>query len=241
MKNEEKNLIIILGVLCITLVIIAVVIVAKVYQNKIESNKQAESIKEQVSAITTDNEKNTTRPINTNTTTTNTNATNSNKTTTNTNTTFQNTTKENTTTSNSTTSSDSNKVTSSETEDSEIIGKWNTQKVSDLKANETYDNLKDLYGSSYLEFGSYLQLNDDGTFVDAINPVTDGSTSTVKQQINNYILNKILRSYNKLGDCYVELTYSDGRTEMLQRVYYDNTETPYLTFNSGDLSYILKK
>lgn len=227
MKNKEKNLIIILGVLCITLVIIAVVIVAKVYQNKIESNKQAESIKEQVSAITTDNEKNTTRPINTN-------ATNSNKTTTNTNTTFQNTTKENTTTSNSTTSSDSNKVTSSETEDSEIIGKWNTQKVSDLKANETYDNLKDLYGSSYLEFGSYLQLNDDGTFVDAINPVTNGSTSTEGKY-------KILRSYNKLGDCYVELTYSDGRTEMLQRVYYDNTETPYLTFNSGDLSYILKK
>ena len=35
MKNKEKNLIIILGVLCITLVIIAVVIVAKVYQNKI--------------------------------------------------------------------------------------------------------------------------------------------------------------------------------------------------------------
>ena len=61
MKNKEKNLIIILGVLCITLVVIAVVIVAKVYQNKIESNKQAESIKEQVSAITTDNEKNTTR------------------------------------------------------------------------------------------------------------------------------------------------------------------------------------
>ena len=227
MKNKEKNLIIILGVLCITLVIIAVVIVAKVYQNKIESNKQAESIKEQVSAITTDNEKNTTRPINTN-------ATNSNKTTTNTNTTFQNTTKENTTTSNSTTSSDSKKVTSSETEDSEIIGNWNTQKVSDLKANETYDNLKDLYGSSYLEFGSYLQLNDDGTFVDAINPVTNGSTSTEGKY-------KILRSYNKLGDCYVELTYSDGRTEMLQRVYYDNTETPYLTFNSGDLSYILKK
>ena len=227
MKNKEKNLIIILGVLCITLVIIAVVIVAKVYQNKIESNKQAESIKEQVSAITTDNEKNTTRPINTN-------ATNSNKTTTNTNTTFQNTTKENTTTSNSTTSSDSNKVTSSETEDSEIIGKWNTQKVSDLKANETYDNLKDLYGSSYLEFGSYLQLNADGTFVDAIQPVTNGSTSTEGKY-------KILRSYNKLGDCYVELTYSDGRTEMLQRVYYDNTETPYLTFNSGDLSYILKK
>ena len=48
MKNKEKNLIIILGVLCITLVVIAVVIVAKVYQNKIESNKQAESIKEQV-------------------------------------------------------------------------------------------------------------------------------------------------------------------------------------------------
>ena len=149
MKNKEKNLIIILGVLCITLVIIAVVIVAKVYQNKIESNKQAESIKEQVSAITTDNEKNTTRPINTNTTTTNTNTTNSNTTSTNTNTTFQNTTKENTTTSSDTTSSSSNAITSSETEDSEIIGKWNTQKVSDLKANETYDNLKDLYGSSY--------------------------------------------------------------------------------------------
>ena len=125
MKNKEKNLIIILGVLCITLVVIAVVIVAKVYQNKIESNKQAESIKEQVSAITTDNEKNTTRPINTNTTTTNTNTTNSN-----------------TTTSSDTTSSSSNAITSSETEDSEIIGKWNTQKVSDLKANETYDKPK---------------------------------------------------------------------------------------------------
>ena len=214
------------------MVIIAVVIVAKFYQNKTESNKQAESIKEQVSGITTDNATNTTKSINTNTTTTNT--TNSNTTSTNTNTIFQNTTKENTTTSSDTTSSSSNAITSSETEDSEIIGKWNTQKVSDLKANETYDNLKDLYGSSYLEFGSYLQLNDDGTFVDAINPVTDGSTSTEGKY-------KILRSYNKLGDCYVELTYSDGRTEMLQRVYYDNTGTPYLTFNSGDLSYILKK
>ena len=232
MKNKEKNLIIILGILCLTLVVIAVVIVAKFYQNKTESKKQAESIKEQVSEITTDNATNTTKSINTNTTTTNT--TNSNTTSTNTNTTFQNTTKENTTTSSDTTSSSSNAITSSETEDSEIIGKWNTQKVSDLKANETYDNLKDLYGSSYLEFGSYLQLNDDGTFVDAINPVTDGSTSTEGKY-------KILRSYNKLGDCYVELTYSDGRTEMLQRVYYDNTETPYLTFNSGDLSYILKK
>lgn len=232
MKNKEKNLIIILGVLCITLVIIAVVIVAKFYQNKTESNKQAESIKEQVSGITTDNATNTTKSINTNTTTTNT--TNSNTTSTNTNTIFQNTTKENTTTSSDTTSSSSSAITSSETEDSEIIGKWNTQEVSDLKANETYNNLKDLYGSSYLEFGSYLQFNNDGTFVDAINPVTDGSTSTEGKY-------EILRSYNKLGDCYVELTYSDGRTEMLQRVYYDNTETPYLTFNSGDLSYILKK
>lgn len=232
MKNKEKNLIIILGILCLTLVVIAVVIVAKFYQNKTESKKQAESIKEQVSEITTDNATNTTKSINTNTTTTNT--TNSNTTSTNTNTTFQNTTKENTTTSSDTTSSSSNAITSSETEDSEIIGKWNTQKVSDLKANETYDNLKDLYGSSYLEFGSYLQLNDDGTFVDAIQPVTNGSTSAEGKY-------KILRSYNKLGDCYVELTYSDGRTEMLQRVYYDNTETPYLTFNSGDLSYILKK
>lgn len=117
---------------------------------------------------------------------------------------------------------------------SDIVGKWNTIKVMDMSSNIEYDNLKNLYGSSYLEFGSYLQLNDDGTFTDGIQPVTDGSESKTGKY-------EILRDYNKKGDCYIELTYSDGRKQMIQKVYLDETENQYLTFNSNNMYYELKK
>ena len=118
--------------------------------------------------------------------------------------------------------------------DNEIFGKWNTDRVSELNTTKVYDNLVEFFGTSYIEFGSYLTLNEDHTFVDNIYPITDGLKATTGKY-------EILRNYNKIGDCYVELTYDDGRTIMLQSVYYDESKTTYLTFNLNDISYDLKK
>ena len=52
---------------------------------------------------------------------------------------------------------------------------------------------------------------------------------------------EILRNYYKMGDCYVQLEYSNGETITAQRVFRDNTNTAYLTFNRDNLSYDLKK
>ena len=128
-----------------------------------------------------------------------------------------------------------NDATKKETNvNSDLVGKWNTVKVKDMSSNMDYDNLKELYGSSYLEYGSYLQLNSDGTFIDGIQPITDGSESKTGKY-------EVLRDYNKKGDCYIDLTYSDGRKQMIQKVYLDETENQYLTFDSNNMYYELKK
>lgn len=121
-----------------------------------------------------------------------------------------------------------------DSDDSDIIGTWNTVSVMDMSTATTYDNLKDIFGTSYITYGSYLKLNDDKTFEDFTLPVTTGKTSTS----GTY---EILRNYYKMGDCYVQLRYSDGETIIIQRVFRDNTNTAYLTFNRDNLSYDLKK
>lgn len=115
-----------------------------------------------------------------------------------------------------------------------MLGTWNTVSVMDMSTAETYKNLKDIFGTSYITYGSYLKLNADKTFEDFTFPVTTGKTSTS----GTY---EILRNYYKMGDCYVQLKYSNGETITAQRVFRDNTNTAYLTFNRDNLSYDLKK
>ena len=57
------------------------------------------------------------------------------------------------------------------------VGKWNTVSAVNVKTGEKTENIRDIFGSSYSQYGSYLELKADGTFVDAIEPITDGSKS----------------------------------------------------------------
>ena len=111
--------------------------------------------------------------------------------------------------------SESNDTNNFQTEsiDEEMEGKWNTYRAINSEGED--ENLTSIFGTAYIQLGSYLQLNEDGTFLDAINPVTDGSNS-VK---GTY---EILRNYNKIGDCYVKLNYEDGNTKILQKIYYED-------------------
>ena len=131
--------------------------------------------------------------------------------------------------------SNSNKVDENTTSsDDELIGKWNTVKVIDMQSGKSYDNLAQFFGTSYISYGSSLELKKDGSFIDAVSPVVENTQSTE----GTY---EILRNYYKNGDCYVELKYSDGKTLMIQRVTYDETGNWYLTFNRDNISYELKK
>jgi hypothetical protein len=42
---------------------------------------------------------------------------------------------------------------------------------------------------------------------------------------------EVKRDYNKPGDCYVFLTYSDGSKAKLQRVILDDSDTYYLVLD----------
>ena len=118
----------------------------------------------------------------------------------------------------------------------EFIGKWNTISAINSKTGDETRNLTDVFGSSYNEFGSYLELKEDGTFINSIIPITDGS----KSNIGKYTIKK---DYMKQGDAYVILSYSDGGEEELQRVYLDDNNTPYLVLDSfvNDYQLYLKK
>lgn len=106
----------------------------------------------------------------------------------------------------------------------EIIGKWETVSAVNSEDGKETKNLKEIFGSSYSQYGSYLELNEDGTFIDAIQPITNGS----KSNTGKYTVKK---DYNKIGDCYVFLSYSDGRETKLQRVFLDESSTPYLVLD----------
>ena len=106
----------------------------------------------------------------------------------------------------------------------DIIGKWDTVSAVNSEDGKETNNLKDVFGSSYSQYGSYLELKEDGTFIDAIQPISNGSRSTT----GKYTIEK---NYNKPGDCYVFLSYSDGTEDKLQRVVLDESNTYYLVLD----------
>lgn len=107
----------------------------------------------------------------------------------------------------------------------EFIGKWNTVSAVNAQTGKETKNLRDLFGSSYEQFGSYLKLNKDGTFIDAIVPITDGS----KSNTGKYTIKK---DYLKKGDTYIILSYKDGNKKKLQKVSLDDTNTTYLVLDN---------
>lgn len=107
----------------------------------------------------------------------------------------------------------------------DLTGRWDSCRAVNSETGEETRNMSDVFGSSVVQFGSFLELKDDGTFTDAINPITDGSESTTGQYT-------VKRDYMMVGDAYVFLTYSDGREEELQLLDLDGNGEPYLVFNS---------
>ncbi len=122
--------------------------------------------------------------------------------------------------------SDSNK--SNSPKNTELIGLWKTYQATDSETNEIITDLTQVFGSAYLSFGSTLKLNDDGTFLDSIYPITSNEVS-VKGTF------KIKRDLYEQGDCYIVLTYSD-ETEKKFAVTYEN-KVPILSSSDIDQDY----
>ncbi len=107
----------------------------------------------------------------------------------------------------------------------EIIGRWDSVKAVNSEDATEVNNLRDVFGSSYSQYGSYIEFNDDGTFVDKIVPITDGS----KSNAGTY---KVERDYNKPGDLYIFLTYDDGSEGKLEKVILDDSNVSYLVLEN---------
>ena len=118
--------------------------------------------------------------------------------------------------------------------DSEIVGVWKTYDAIDSETGEIITTLSKVFGTSYLSFGSTLKLNENGTFLDSIYPITSSEVSVE----GTYTVKKDLY---KSGDCYIFLTYDD-KTEKTLFITYEN-KVPILTsaFEGERYQFDLKK
>lgn len=120
-------------------------------------------------------------------------------------------------------------------DNSDIIGKWNTYEMIDSKTAKVLEP-REVFGSGYGGI-SYLELKEDGTFKDFISPIS--SSEFIDE--GKY---EIKRNYNRNGDCYVILNYLDGRSLTLQKEYLSSDNIPSLVVplnSKGDYEYHLKK
>lgn len=120
-------------------------------------------------------------------------------------------------------------------DNSDIIGKWNTYEMIDSKTAKVLEP-REVLGSGYGGI-SYLELKEDGTFKDFISPIS--SSEFIDE--GKY---EIKRNYNRNGDCYVILNYLDGRSLTLQKEYLSSDNIPSLVVplnSKGDYEYHLKK
>lgn len=120
-------------------------------------------------------------------------------------------------------------------DNSDIIGKWNTYEMIDSKTAKVLEP-REVFESGYGGI-SYLELKEDGTFKDFISPIS--SSEFIDE--GKY---EIKRNYNRNGDCYVILNYLDGRSLTLQKEYLSSDNIPSLVVplnSKGDYEYHLKK
>ena len=120
-------------------------------------------------------------------------------------------------------------------DNSDIIGKWNTYEMIDSKTAKVLEP-REVFGSGYGGI-SYLELKEDGTFKDFISPIS--SSEFIDE--GKY---EVKRNYNRNGDCYVILNYLDGRSLTLQKEYLSSDNIPSLVVplnSKGDYEYHLKK
>ena len=120
-------------------------------------------------------------------------------------------------------------------DNSDIIGKWNTYEMIDSKTAKVLEP-REVFGSGYGGI-SYLELKEDGTFKDFISTIS--SSEFIDE--GKY---EVKRNYNRNGDCYVILNYLDGRSLTLQKEYLSSANIPSLVVplnSKGDYEYHLKK
>ena len=120
-------------------------------------------------------------------------------------------------------------------DNSDIIGKWNTYEMIDSKTAKVLEP-REVFGSGYGGI-SYLELKEDGTFKDFISPISPSEFIDEGKY-------EIKRNYNRNGDCYVILNYLDGRSLTLQKEYLSSDNIPSLVVplnSKGDYEYHLKK
>lgn len=126
-------------------------------------------------------------------------------------------------------------ITENEESNEDVIGVWNTYQLIKAEDGEIIQNLSNVLGTAYIQYGSYLKLNEDGTFLDAIYSVTSGELSTE----GTYT---VAKDYYRVGDCYVFLNYLDGRTKTFMRIYYEDNVPVLSYFEEGETYQIdLKK
>lgn len=117
-----------------------------------------------------------------------------------------------------------------------IVGKWNTTFAVNANDAKKETNLKNIFGSSYSQYGSYIEFKEDGTFLEAIYPITKGDKS-------HYGTYEVINNYYKEGDCFIILKYDDNRELKLQKAKLDDTDTIYLVVDDiiNDYQFALKK
>ena len=109
-----------------------------------------------------------------------------------------------------------------------ISGKWNTYRVIDRETGKE-ESFMNVFGSSYREYGSYIEIKDDNTFLDCTSPI-QSSESPVG---TNYSLTKDTEVDDDkyLG---IELNYSDKSLIDTHIVYLLNDEEPTFIYPYGE-------
>lgn len=109
-----------------------------------------------------------------------------------------------------------------------ITGKWNTYRIINRETGEE-ENFMNVFGSSYREYGSYIEIKEDNTFLDCTSPI-QSSESPVG---TDYSLTKNSESDDNkyLG---VELNYSDKSSIDTHIVYLSNDDEPTLIYPYGE-------
>ena len=107
-------------------------------------------------------------------------------------------------------------------------GKWNTYRIINRETGEE-ENFMNVFGSSYREYGSYIEIKDDNTFLDCTSPI-QSSESPVG---TDYSLTKNSESDDNkyLG---VELNYNDKSSIDTHIVYLSNDDEPTLIYPYGE-------
>lgn len=109
-----------------------------------------------------------------------------------------------------------------------ITGKWNTYRIINRETGEE-ENFMNVFGSSYREYGSYIEIKDDNTFLDCTSPI-QSSESPVGTK---YLLTKDTEvdEDKYLG---IELNYSDKSLINTHIIYLSNDDEPTLIYPYGE-------